>query len=56
MCQKLFSSPYILSKVTGAKVVPITPFNEFISDKIYMNVGEPIDLSKYDSQKEALLD
>ena len=56
LCQKLFASPYILSKVTGAKVVPIAPFNEFGSDKIYMNVGEPIDLSKYDSQKEALLD
>lgn len=56
LCQKLFASPYILSKVTGAKVVPIAPFNEFGSDKIYMNVGEPMDLSKYDSQKEALLD
>jgi len=37
LCQKLFASPYILSKVTGAKVVPIAPFNEFGSDKIYMN-------------------
>lgn len=56
LCQKLFASPYILSKVTKAKVVPIAPFNEFGSDKIYMNVGEPMDLSKYDNQKEALLD
>lgn len=56
LCQKLFASPYILSKITGAKVVPIAPFNEFGSDKIYMNVGEPIDLSKYDNQKEALFD
>lgn len=56
LCQKLFASPYILSKVIGTKVVPIAPFNEFGSDKIYINVGEPMDLSKYDNQKEALLD
>jgi len=55
LCQKLFASPYILSKITGAKVVPIAPFNEFGSHKIYMNVGEPIDLARYDNQKEALL-
>lgn len=55
LCQKLFASPYILSKVTGAKVVPIAPFNEFESDKIYMNVGNPIDLSEYDTKEDALL-
>lgn len=55
LCQKLFASPYILSKVTGAKVVPIAPFNEFGSDKIYMNVGEPIDLTTYDNKEEALI-
>lgn len=56
LCQKLFASPYILSKTTGAKVVPIAPFNEFGSDKIYMNVGEPMDLSKYEDKESALLD
>lgn len=56
LCQKLFSSPYILSKSTNAKVVPIAPFYEFGSDKIYMNVGNPIDLSVYDDKKEALRD
>lgn len=55
LCQKLFSSPYILSKQTGIKVVPIAPFYEFNSDKIYMNIGEPLDLSKYNNKKEALL-
>ncbi len=47
LCNKLFASPYILSVKTGAKVVPIAPFYEFGSDKIYMNFGDPIDLSKY---------
>lgn len=53
---KLFASPYILSKLTGAKVVPIAPYYEFGSDKIYMNVGEPMNLSKYEDKKEALRD
>jgi len=55
LCQKLFSSPYILSKMTGKKVVPIAPFYEFGSDKIYMNVGDPIDLGSFDDKDEALL-
>lgn len=56
LCQKLFASPYILSKVTGVEVVPIAPFHEYGSDKIYMNVGKPMDLSQYENQKEALAD
>lgn len=54
LCQKLFSSPYLLAKSTGKKVVPIAPLYEFGSDKIYMNVGEPIDLAKYDNKEDAL--
>ena len=54
LCQKLFSSPYQLSKKTGALVVPIAPFYEFGSDKIYMNIGNPIDLSCFDNKEEAL--
>lgn len=56
LCQKLFASPYLLAKSTGKKVVPIAPLYEYGSDKIYMNVGEPIDLAKYDDKKEALAD
>lgn len=52
-CQKLFSSPYYLSKSTGAEVVPVAPLYEYGSDKIYMNVGDPIDLSVYDTKEEA---
>lgn len=53
-CQKLFSSPYILSKETKAEVVPIAPFYEFGSNKIFMNVGNPINLSEFNNKKEAL--
>ena len=56
LCQKLFASPYILAKRTGKEVIPIAPFYEFGSDKIYMNVGEPMNLAKYEDKKEALLD
>lgn len=53
LCQKLFSSPYYLSKLTGREVVPVAPLYEYGSDKIYMNVGDPIDLSTFDDKKEA---
>lgn len=56
LVNKLFASPYILASKTGCKVVPIAPFYEFGSDKIYMNFGDPIDLAKYEDKKEALQD
>lgn len=56
LCQKLFASPYILAKKTGLEVVPIAPFYEFGTNQIYMNVGNPVDLSVYDDKKEALLE
>lgn len=56
LVNKLFASPYILAARTGCKVVPIAPFYEFGSDKIYMNFGDPIDLAKYEDKKEALQD
>lgn len=55
LCQKFFASPYILSVKTGVKVVPIAPFYEFGSDRIYINVGEPVDLSTYKNKHEAML-
>ena len=54
LCQKLFASPYILARSTGAQVVPVAPFYEFGSKDIYMNVGDPIDLSQYEDRTEAL--
>lgn len=45
LCQKLFSSPYILAKETNTEVVPISVFNEHNKKEIYINVGEPLDLS-----------
>ncbi len=52
--QKLFAGPYYLAQSTGAKVVPISTFNEMGSNDIYIRVGEPIDLADCD-KKEALM-
>lgn len=55
LSMRLFASPYILAKRTGCKVVPIAPLHEYGSNKIYMNVGEPIDLNLFNGKEEALL-
>lgn len=44
LCNDLFASPYILSQRTGCEVVPLVMFNEYGSNDIYVNVGEPINL------------
>ena len=49
-----FAGAYLLAKHTGAKVVPIAPFYEYGSDTIYMNYGEPMNLSMYDTKQEAI--
>ncbi len=54
LVMKLFSGPYVLSKNTGAKVVPISTFNETGSKNIYVSGGEPLPLYEYD-KKEALI-
>ena len=54
LCNRLFAGPYLLAKRTGAKVVPIAPYYEFGSDKIYMNYGEPIDLASFETKEEAM--
>ncbi len=54
LVQKPFSGVYHLSKNNKIEVVPISSFNEFGSKKIYIRVGEPLKLYKYD-QKEALI-
>lgn len=48
LIQPLFSSPYILSKELGVKVVPLITFNDIGTDAIFVRVGEPIDLSVYE--------
>ena len=53
LCNRLFASPYFLAQNTGAQVVPVAPFYEFGSKDIYMNVGDPIDLTQYDDKREA---
>ena len=54
LVQRLFTSPYILSKNCNIEVVPIAPYHEYGKDKIYMNIGEPIALYNYDTKEEAL--
>ena len=54
LCNRLFASPYILARDTGAQVVPIAPFYEFGSRDIFMNVGDPIDLAAYEDKNMAL--
>lgn len=49
--QPLFSSPYVLSKEIGVKVVPMITFNDCGDDKIYVRAGEPMDLSGYEKHE-----
>lgn len=41
-----FAGPWILAKETKCKVVPVAAFNEMGKDKIYIRVGEPLDISE----------
>ena len=56
LCQKLFSSPFVLAKKTGVKIVPISTFNEFGSKEIHLSAAKPIDLRTFDynQKREAL--
>ncbi len=54
LIQKLFGGPYYLAKSTGKKVVPISNYLQPETNTIYIRVGSPLDLSKYD--KEEALD
>lgn len=54
LIQKLFGGPYYLAKSTGKKVVPISNYLESETNTIYIRVGEPLDLTRYD--KEEALD
>ena len=54
LVQNLFSGVYLLARNTGAKVVPISTFNEFGSKEIYIRASEPLDLGCLE-KKEALM-
>ena len=54
LIQKLFGGPYYLAKSTGKKVVPVSNYLQPETNTIYIRVGQPLDLSKYD--KEEALD
>lgn len=54
LIQKLFGGPYYLAKSTGKKVIPMSNYLHPETNTIYIRVGEPLDLTKYD--KEEALD
>lgn len=51
---RLFAGPYYLARRTGAEIVPIAPFYEYGSDTIYMNFGEPLNLSDFSDKETAI--
>lgn len=51
LIQKLFGGPYYLAKSTGKKVVPISNYLQPETNTIYIRVGSPIDLAKYDKEE-----
>lgn len=55
LCQKLFAGPYILSNELSVPVVPISNFLEPVSNTIYINVGNPLDLSNKDKKESLIL-
>lgn len=51
----LFSSPYILNKQLGVKVVPLITFNHIGTDTIYIRAGNPLNFSgeqKYEAMQQ----
>ncbi len=55
LIQPLFASPYVLSKELGVKVVPLITFNDIGTDKIFVRVGEPLNLGEYEKQEALAL-
>ena len=53
LCQKLFAGPYILSQLTGKKVVAISNFSDPDSNEIYIMASDPIDMKNL-SKEDAL--
>lgn len=53
LCQRLFAGPYILSQLTGKKVVAISNFSDPESNTIHIMASDPIDMTDM-SKEEAL--
>lgn len=53
-CQNLYRSPYFLAKQTNCKVVPASMFRPIGSKNVYVRVGDPIDMAKYNTSEEGL--
>ena len=53
LCQRLFAGPYVLSQLTGKKVVALSTFSDPESDTIHIMASDPIDMTNM-SKEEAL--
>lgn len=53
LCQRLFAGPYVLSQLTGKKVVALSTFLDPESDTIHIMASDPIDMTNM-SKEEAL--
>lgn len=53
LCQRLFAGPYVLSQLTGKKVVALSTFSDPESDTIHVMASDPIDMTNM-SKEEAL--
>lgn len=51
LCQKLFAGPYVLSQMTGKKVVALSIFTEPESKEIHVMASDPIDMSKMEKHE-----
>lgn len=51
LCQKLFAGPYILSQLTGKKVVALSTFSDPESDTIHVMASDPIDMTNMEKEE-----
>lgn len=51
LCQKLFAGPYILSQLTGKKVVALSTFSDPESDTIHIMASDPIDMTNMEKEE-----
>lgn len=51
LCQKLFAGPYVLSQLTGKKVVALSTFSDPESDTIHIMASDPIDMTNMEKEE-----
>ena len=51
LCQRLFAGPYVLSQLTGKKVVALSTFSDPESDTIHVMASDPIDMTNMEKEE-----